>query len=163
MAVKPQKTVKTMTQEEKTQFYADISTWHNLTNKIAELGAQEKDLRAKLAKYYDNPTEGVNKIVLEFGKELQLTHKINRSVEESELDALRLAMQAEADKQRAENNLGNGHADYVLSLIDRVFRYKPSLSVKEWKDLSTDDRKLFGEIVTEKPGTPALAIATPKK
>lgn len=146
MAVKPIAAAASMSDEKKADLYADLSKFKALTDKIAKLNDEEKELRLLMAtKWFADPREGVNKIDLEFGKSLQLTHRINRKVDAVALDAA----------------ISNGTVDPELSAA--VVEYKPGVKVGEWKRLSDADKAKFAGVITEEPGMPGLKIETPKK
>lgn len=132
--------------EEKDAMFAAISAWNNVAKKLAPLIAEEKELRKALfSKYFTAPREGTNAITLGFGKELKAKYPINRKINEEALDAASV------------NKL------ITPELLHEVIKYKPSLSVGAYKDLTDDQKKLFADIITEEPGTPALEIFTPKR
>lgn len=146
MAVKPIAAASSMSEETKLDLYKDVALFHELTNKIAALQEQEKELRLTMdTKWFDNPREGVNKIDLEFGKSLQLTHRINRKVDAAALDAA----------------ITTGVISPDLST--QVVEYKPGVKVGEWKKLSPGERDCFVGVITEEAGMPGLKIETPKK
>lgn len=146
MAVKPIAAASSLAPEVKADLYADIAAWKKLSDKIASLKAEEETLRLTMAtKWFDNPREGVNKIDLEFGKSLQLTHRINRKVDAAALDAA----------------ITTGVISPDLST--QVVEYKPGVKVGEWKKLSPGERDCFVGVITEEAGMPGLKIETPKK
>jgi len=146
MAIAPSLVATDLTEEEKQALYDEVSAWKKITDKIAPLVAEEKELRKKLCeKWFKSPREGTNKIVLGFGKELKMTYMITRKLDEAALDAASLAKLIDPE------------------LVGQVVKYKPSVSVSGWKELSPDQRSKFKDIITEEPGSPQLKIETPKR
>lgn len=137
-----------MPEEAKLDFYKAISEWHAVTEELAPLVEQEVKLRKALFDTYfaTSPKieEGTNHIGLGFGKQLTADYRVNRKLDEAQLDAARQAgLIPEAD-------------------INMLINMKPNLKIGEWKDAGDDVRKRWAEIITETPGTPGLKITTPK-
>lgn len=124
-----------------------LTELHRLQNELAIVNAAEKALRLEMAaKWFPNPVEGsTNKYALGFGKMLELTHRINRKLDEAALDMAVMGGTISPD------------------LISQVVKYKPEVSVSGYKSLDADGKLLFADIVTEEPGTPGLKIITPKR
>lgn len=122
-----------------------IETWNAANSALAVARANEKAAREALAgTLFPDPVEGSgNKIDIGYGSVLQLDHKINRRLDEAELDAIRVGIPEE-----------------VFSTIVNV---KLSLSVTEWKRADDATKELFHGAVTEAPGAPSLKIVQPKK
>lgn len=141
MAIKP---IKAPSQDDR-EFWKDLNEWKKLTDEIAKKADEEKQLRLKLAAHFDNVREGTNKMELGYGKVLELQHRINRKIDEAELDA------------------GLVSKTLPIDVCNELFTYKPNLSVAKWKDLDDKTRKLFASVITEEAGTPGLKIVTPKR
>jgi hypothetical protein len=124
-----------------------LSRWYTLTQEIEERRSEELTLRKELfGAAFPDPSEGGkdNKMNLADGWILQGDYKINRTVDRAVVDIL-------------------AKGDNTAPLVDKVFDYKPSLVLKEWRALSAEDRILLADAVTEKPGTPALKVVLPKR
>lgn len=146
MAIAPSLIATNLTEAQKQELYDEVTAWNKLVQKIAPLVAEEKELRKKLcSKWFEDPREGTNKIVLGFGKELKMTYTITRKLDEAALDAASLAKLIDPE------------------LVGQVVKYKPAVSVTGWKELSADQRAKFKDIITEEPGSPQLKIETPKR
>ena len=117
-----------------------------IQTQISELKVEEADLRRELfARVFTNPVEGSgNKASLPNGFILQGTRKITRTVDQEEATKLR-----------------NG--DNTKSLAESIFLWKASLDTKAYKTLSSEDRVLVADAVTEKDGMPSLEIKKPKR
>ena len=140
-----------MTDFAREMLYAEVEAWHSANNALASAKELEMKLRNNLvAKYFVGAKEGTNKVRLGFGKVLSAQVKVNRVVDEAELNALKA-------KATAEGN------NAVIAAISTVIAYKPSVVIGEYKDLSDELKVAFANAITEKPGTPSLDIETPKR
>lgn len=121
--------------------------WWAASQALDTLKVRELALRVELFKrQFPSPVEGSaeNKVPLGGGYILQADHKINRNVDEAVVSALM-------------------KGDNTRPLAEKVFRYKPELVLKAFRDLSEEEKKIVADAVTEKPGTPALKIVLPKR
>lgn len=125
--------------------YSKLDEWHTISKEMARLSDREKELRKDLASYFRDPKEGTNTALLGFGRQLKMQHRINRKIDEANLDAAISTGVLKSD------------------IVNDVIVYKPNLSVSGWKALSPENRILFGDIITEEPGTPGLEIVVPKR
>lgn len=112
-----------------------------------ESSAYWKDREAALRKevfstFFEEPKEGVNKLELEGGWTLKADYKYNRTVDKAALPAVL----EQLDK----------------GITDRLIKYKPELSITEYKRLTEDQRVILAEAITEKPGSPSITIIPPK-
>lgn len=150
MAKQP-RSIDTLPESEQVEFYTMLNDWYELSEQAAVLKAKENEARrALVAKFFPDAKEGVNTLSIAYGKVLKANVPVTRTVDDPQLEALKKLATSEGRVS-------------VLSLCDTLFTYKPSLAVGEWKDLSDDERKLFADVITEKPGMPSLSIETPKK
>lgn len=122
-----------------------VQIWRDDQEALAKAVEKERASRqALIDKYFPNFEEGVHTGSLrEFN--LKCTMTINRSVVQEQYAA--------------------AHAHYIekqnearLALLNKVFRAKQEVNVKDWKALSPDERKVLADIVTEKPGLPQLKL-----
>lgn len=123
-----------------------VERWYTLSEKLAEIKAEELALRKEIfGEAFPAPIEGSkeNKMPLAQGWILQGDHKINRKVDEAVVRTL--------------------HTGNTAPLIDRCFNFKPSLILKEFKALEDSDLNLLADAVTETPGTPGLKVVLPKR
>lgn len=117
-----------------------LEYWLQLRTALAEMQAQEKDLRVKLFHgTFPQPKEGVNDWPLPDGRTIKGTHKINRSVITKEWDALSAA--------RRKKLLDTG------ALI-----LKPSLVLSGYRALEGEPLTLVETVLEIKPGLPDLEI-----
>jgi hypothetical protein len=95
---------------------------------------------------FPSPVEGAkNRANLPAGWALKLTYSIDRKVEEPVL---------ELNKEQFATAGIN---------VDNLIRWKPELKVKEYKELSEEQRKVFDQALNIKPGTPQLELLPPGK
>lgn len=107
---------------------------------------REQELRKKVvASLFPDPREGVNTIELNGGWKLKYTHKIDYKVDEAVLISTVVPKLAEVGKS-----------------ADDMFKYTPSLMVKEYKALDDNVKSIVNLAVTIKPGSPTMELAAPK-
>lgn len=132
----------------------DLATWFKKKAQLAKLKGEEAMLRSRIFKhYFPTPTEGSkdNKVPLNDGTGaiLQADYVINRTVDEQQLEALREAMFAEG------SNLPQ------LDLA-KLIKWKPELSITEYRKLSETERHTLDQALVIKPGSPQMEIKIPK-
>lgn len=124
----------------------DLEEWYNADLELARVKAKEILLRNRIFKhYFPAPVEGTNSAPLPDGYVLKATYPITRNVDEGAMAALK--------------------EKFIEKLIstDKLVKYKPSLSVSEYRTLTAEQQQLFDQCLEVKPGTPALEIVLPKK
>lgn len=129
-----------------------LDVWSGLDSAISEKKAELDKLKAdevKLRKhlfgeFFREPREGVNSVPLANGWVLKGTHKLNRKVDESALAVV-------AKKK--------GMPDIIKAVVD----YKPALSLRAYKQLPEDKRKVLDNALIIKDSPPALSIELPKR
>lgn len=132
----------------------DLATWFKKKAQLAKLKGEEAMLRSRIFKFYfPTPTEGSkdNKVPLNDGTGaiLQADYVINRTVDEHQLDGLKEAMFAEG------SNLPQ------LDLT-KLIKWKPELSITEYRKLSDEERLVLDRCLVIKPGSPQMEIKVPK-
>lgn len=124
-----------------------LNRWYTVNEQLTKLKKEELSLRRELfAAAFSDPKEGSkeNKLPLADGFILQGDYKINRTVDPAVVSTL-------------------AKMPNVAPLVERLINYKPTLILSEWRKLSDEDRILVADMVTEKPGTPALKVVEPKR
>lgn len=148
MAIKPLAFATAMDEQARKTLYDKLDVWKAIADQIAPLAEREVALRKELVDTYfmgkAGQKEGTNHIELGFGKTLTADVRINRKIDEGQLDAARNAGLIDA------------------ATIEEIIAYKPTLKVGAWKDAEYKIKLAFGNIVTETPGTPGLEIKTKK-
>lgn len=123
-----------------------MNEWYETQKQLEALKQKEMELRKKIFGYYfKHPEEGVNTAPLSHGWVLKGTQPINRKV----LPEILQAKQAEMRKHGIP--------------LDTLVKWKPEISVSEYKKLSPEHRKEFDSVLEIKPGSPALEIVLPKR
>lgn len=106
----------------------------------------EMDVRKNLAAaLFPTPKEGANKVVLSNGIIVKYTHQIDRKLDEG-------VLKVNADLYKA-----------AQINVDNIIRTKPELRVKEWRELSDEQKLVFADAITEKPSTITLEVVLPKR
>lgn len=159
MAKKPILIVAKLPETDRTIFYAALDNWFQANEKAAAAIAAEKKAREEFAAaYFGNATEGTNTIELGFGKQLKVECRINRTIDKAQLEALKAFAADEADQAPDAIALRK----QVAALLEELIRYKPDLSITAFKALNEDQKKIVGDLVTEKLGSYGVEIHTPK-
>lgn len=126
-----------------------VEEWYVLSKKVEGYKAdieRELELRKALQPVlFPDPKEGVNKDDLPDGFVLKLTHKVDRKVSEEELESIREPL-----------------AKLGVSL-DTLVKVKHDLVVKEYKQLTEEQKKVVDTVLTTKPGSPTIEIVPPKE
>lgn len=127
-----------------------VSTWHAAKQQLAALQKQERDLRSQMiaALSTGEIEEGTERVPIGHGKDLVITHKLNYT-----LDASDEAIESELDY--VAKSMGE-------VVAERLVKFKPSLSVSEFKALDHDVKKRFARLVTTKPASPSVEIKDAK-
>jgi hypothetical protein len=128
-----------------------LAEWHAaLEAALAAKPLLEKEqaLRKEVAElFFPNPKEGTNTFDLATGWKLKLTHKIDRKMDEVELETVKAQVR----------ELGV-NPDLLVSM-------KPSLDTKAYKALvltNPEAVKVFDLCLTIKPASPTMELVPPK-
>jgi hypothetical protein len=159
LAKKPTLSAAALPTEQKAIFDAALKNWEKVAKEAAELTAKENELRTQIVNmFFANAAEGTNTMKLEDGRELKADIRINRSVDRSQLEGLQAFL--DANKMANDPDI-IARCELLKGIIDRIVAYKPELVQGEYKDLTPEAKKLMGDIVTEKVGTPGLKVHVP--
>ena len=132
---------------------ADLVEWFRAKEELGRLKSKEALLRSKIFKgYFPVPEEGTNKAPLNdgTGAEIKATHVINRSVDIGSLDALKSLVVAPG-------------SNLPRFKFDELIKWKPELSISEYRKLTEEERHAFDQCLVIKPGSPQLEISIPKR
>ncbi len=128
-----------------------LADWYDASAKVASIAKplveRERVLRAMVAReLFPSPVEGSkNKLEIQDGWGIQLTHKLERKVLEPQLELSR----EELEKARVN--------------VDAIIRRPPELNVKAYRELSEEQRLLVDRLILEiKPSSPQLEVVKPK-
>ena len=131
-------------------FNVKINRRIQLVEQIKLMQAEEKELRSELvATFEDDVFEGTQTMELDRGVKLKCVKKITRALDN----------EAVKDVSKIENVLARLPAD----VAERLIKYVPKLSEKDYKSLANEHRNIIDEIITSKPGTPTLTVVYPKE
>jgi hypothetical protein len=120
-----------------------LTVWQKTAAEAKRLATEERKLRDALcAAAFPKPTEGVNKRELVDGRIFKMTHKINRSVDEAAIPAMREAL------AKATNEV----------TFDDIFKTKIDLQVGPYKKLAPELLVIVNEAVVSKPGAPTIEV-----
>lgn len=131
--------------------YQDVIRWYQMKEELAKLKQNEMLLRQRIFRImFVAPTEGTNTVQLSTlgvtdDHVLKAAHKISRTVDVAAYTALTPKFQ--------EEKLPLGE------LVD----WKPELRVGAYRKLTEEQRQLFDQALTIKPGSPELDVMLPKK
>jgi hypothetical protein len=123
-----------------------LSSWYTMAKELKVLRAKEILLRKQIFGHaFPNPHEGTNNFDLDDGYVLKGTYSLDRSVDEGAFSSLKEKLREEAINP------------------DKLVQWKPSLVRKEYNKLTEDQKHLFDQCLTMKPGSPSLEIVLPAK
>jgi hypothetical protein len=135
--------------------------WEEADSARAAWAAHEKLLREKMVERFSvEPKEdGTESVDLPDGKALKIKRTVryeldDKTVAGSNSDASPLDIALE----KIEDTIDGGKL-----IADRLVKFKPSLSVSEYKQLGDDAKKIIDTAVTIKPGSTSIEIVTPKR
>ena len=128
--------------------FAKLTEWQNAkaeANKVNPIIEKEQALRKEVFDlFFPAPTEGTNKFDLPEGWVLKGTYKIDRKVDEQAVPAI-----TEALRGMGVN-------------VDLLVTYEPKLKTATYKELTAEQRVVFDQALTIKPGSPTLELVPPK-
>jgi hypothetical protein len=124
----------------------DIAAWFKAAEELKHARAKEILLRNRIARhFFPEAKEGTNTHVLPDGYQLKWVHKIDRNIDVGPYTVLRDQMLA------------------AKIALDSVVLWKPDLAIKEYRELTEEQMKLFDQCLVIKPSQGALSIAAPPK
>jgi hypothetical protein len=131
---------------------AKLQEWHEALQAAAAakpLVEKEQALRKEVsAMFFPDPVEGVNTIELPSGWKLKLTHKIDRKIDETVLQAVLTELRSKGIN------------------FDTVVNMKPELATKTYKAMMISNKeavKVFDTCLTIKPASPTMELVEPKE
>lgn len=140
---------KTLTPEERD---ALLLRWQNAKNALELAKETELELRNEIVAGVFDPTkeEGTETFELGNGYKIKAVKKLNYTLN-NEDDAVDRAL-TKIEKLGAEGKF----------IADRLVKWKPDLSISEYRQLGDKYKKHIDEVLTVKPGTPSLTLIEPK-
>ncbi len=140
-----------MAAEQQLDKYAILAQHQSAAKQLAYWKEQEAALRQQVVAGFSTQAvdcEGTENYELRAGYKLKIVRKMNYSVTDSE--------GMETALIQLENETGSG------LLSERLVKWKPELSVGEYKKLPDTLRGIVSPFVTMKPGLPTVELAEPK-
>jgi hypothetical protein len=126
-----------------------ILEWDKAKKELARLKVLEMELRNEIIKNDFTPIEGTQNVDLGGGYKLKAVFKTTYSFRsKEELDVV-LSM---IEKIGPEG-------EYIA---ERLIKFKPELSVSEYKKLDEQYKSLIDQVIITKPATPSLELVIPK-
>lgn len=127
-------------------FYEKLTEWMELAKELSRVKAEEMALRKDLFDHsFPSPTEGTQRADLQENWKLKGEYKLNRKIDEAALpavlDTLREVFRVDTEK---------------------LVKFKPEMSVSEYKKLPPEAIKVMDQALVVSPGTPSLTVEPPK-
>jgi hypothetical protein len=153
---------------------ADIHRWCELKKQLDVLKFQESELRKKLfGALIVNPKEGANEYALPDGYVFKATHVITRTVDQVQMSVLQttkvrdglhiLRAAGYPDDQIAKMD-PDAMLFTVLGLsVDKLIKFKPELSVAEYRKLTAEQTAVVNMFIDSKPGSPQCKLEPGKE
>lgn len=138
----------------------DLAEWYRLKEELSRIKACEALLRGKIFKFFfPVPDEGTNTVPLEdgTGAVIKGQHVINRAVDVGSFEALRAAQTA------ALETTGSKIPNIPLLPLDKLVKWKPEVSITDYRKLTEEEMNYFDQCLVIKPGSPQLEITIPKR
>lgn len=128
-----------------------LHQWTDASKNLEVAKAAELRLRKEILKvYFPDGKDGTETIELDSGSKLKATFKQNFSLDKD-------TEKVDAILEKLEKSTKDGKF-----VADRLVKWKPEISVIEWRVLSSQHRKIVEPIVTIKSGQPSLELVLPK-
>lgn len=116
-----------------------LTKWHEAEAQAASWKAVELELRNQIFNSkFPHPKRGMNKTRIGHGMALIGDYRLNYTI----------------DKAALEESKGF----IPIDVFEAVISYKPEVKPGGFNALTDEQKKLFGSVITEKPGTPGLEI-----
>jgi hypothetical protein len=143
------------------EYLAAFAEWQKIKQWQEQAKAKEQALRQKLIdKLYANKLtaagclpEGTTKSALPvFGGELVATVSCSyerKVLEESLSPAVRKLVESYPEDQREQA---------FAAMLEKLVRRKPELAKAEWNKLTDEEKAIFDEALSTKPGSPQLSV-----
>jgi hypothetical protein len=126
--------------------------WQELKQELEALVLAERLYRTTIFESrFPTAEEGTNRVELGNGYHLKAVAKYNYTLANKENETERAL--------EAMEKIGNEGA----FIADRLVRWSPELSVKEYRSLAPEYKAVIDTVLTIKPGMPTLEIEAPKE
>lgn len=126
-----------------------LMTWQNVKSILDAAKTREAELRAAIVdREFASLTDGTQNVELGKGYILKAVGKLNYNLDSDKTNEA-------LDELIASGNDGP-------FVAERLVKFKPSLSVSEYKKLTPERQRFFDEALTITQGAPTLTIVEPK-
>ncbi len=131
---------------------AKILQWQEAVKALAVAKEAEAALRNEViaANFAEHKEEGTENVELGNGYKLKAVFKLSYTLDNKE-EGVDKAL-TKLEKMGAEGQF----------VAERLVRWKPELSVSEYKKLDDKYKKVIDTVLTTKPGLPSLELVEPK-
>lgn len=148
----------------------DIEEWRDAQETLSRVKGKEMLLRLKIFKhYFVTPEEGTNNIELPDGTILKGGYKIDRKIDPAGLAAVKMLTVGEMRDYLTKLGFDvTAHADDVKVVdalrlsIDKLVKWEPSLSIRDYRTLTSEQHAVFDTCMLIKAGAPSLELVLPK-
>jgi hypothetical protein len=122
-----------------------LTEWVTTQKEAKRLQAKEFLLRQRIFQHcFPSPVEGsTNKFELPLGYKLKGDYRIYRTVDIASLEGMKKELESDGIK------------------VDELIEYKPDLVMKPYRALTAEQRLVFDQVLTIKPGAPGLELVPP--
>lgn len=129
-----------------------IVEWQESVKALASAKDNETALRAQVVErmFKDHKDEGTENVELGNGYKLKAVFKLSYSLNNKD-DA--------TDKALTKLEKSGPEGAFVAG---RLVKWKPDLSVSEYKTLTAKQKAIIDEVLTVRPGTPSVELVVPK-
>ena len=132
---------------------ADINKWYELQAQLKSIKASEMLLRTKIYKgLFKDPVEGTNTIPLAGGWVMKAKRVIQRDIDVAALTI-----------NSANPELGPSRLELAGINVASLVKWKPELVLKNYRELTDEQKLIFNDCLVIKDGSPALEIVLPAK
>lgn len=134
-----------------------LKAWERTKLDLGALTMRERALRAEVvAELFPAPTIGTNNLDLGNGYTLKFVKGVNYSLDKGDVDP----NTGLCNTDRALDNMRSTGNDGAF-VADRLVKWKPELSISEYKKLSDTHKKIIDKVITTSDASPELTIVVP--
>jgi len=131
-----------------------LASWKEANAQLKHFRTLEGELRKQVIDAFSEQTSemasGVENVDIGWGHTLKVTHKLEYKLDDTKLDKA---------LEQIEKTV-----EYGELLAERLVKFKPELSVSEYKKLPGDAKKIIDTVLTIKPAAKSVEIvAKPAK
>jgi hypothetical protein len=140
----------------------ELAQWYELRETLAKVKQAEALLRARIYRhYFKDPKEGTNSFDIDdgTGAVLKAQRVIDRKVDVGAFDALRKTQNEQWGEQRTPGAVPS----VPLLKLDELVKWKPEVSITEYRKLTDNERAYFEQCLVIKDGSPQLDVVIPKR